>query len=489
MLATAVPADADLTTHCPPGRHGHPPQPARTQPPLRVCMLAACPFPANHGTPGSIREMAEAITGLGHEVHIVTYHFGEDIAVRGPRLHRIVPLTGEARVVVGPTVRRPLYDLQLVFKTLEVIQDHRPHLLHAHGYEAALAAWLCRLASRLPIVYSGHNTMADELPSYRFIRPQWAARALARFLDAWVPRLGTRCLPHSSNIESFFHGMGLARRTAPVVNFGIDVDAMAHGDGACVRAKYQLGRGPVIVYSGVLDEFQRLDLLLDAVAWLVPHAPWAKLLVVVTIPNDRHLAALRHKIAALGIGEHVVLTEPQPLSAVPDFLAAGDVAVVPRPAAPGFPIKLLNYMAAARPCVLYASSASRGIRHRDNAVLAAPDTGAALGAAILEVARDPELRDRVARNGHRLVREQYDRGVIARQVCATYYQTLAGAGRSPGAALPASAAADYSSLAPPWQAAASLDGVPFPATPAGARNGAWPHPDRMRLPGVTKQAG
>src|SRR5436309_10781875 len=88
------------------------------EPRLSVCMLAACPFPANHGTPGSIREMAEAISAEGHDVHIVTYHFGEDIPVRGPQLHRITPLTGEQAVVVGPTVRRPLYDLQMVFKTL-----------------------------------------------------------------------------------------------------------------------------------------------------------------------------------------------------------------------------------------------------------------------------------------------------------------------------------------------------------------------------------
>ena len=31
---------------------------------FRFCMLAACPFPANHGTPGSIREMSEGIAGL-----------------------------------------------------------------------------------------------------------------------------------------------------------------------------------------------------------------------------------------------------------------------------------------------------------------------------------------------------------------------------------------------------------------------------------------
>src|SRR5262249_47280730 len=76
---------------------------------LKVCMLAACPFPANHGTPGSIREMAEALAQRGHEVHIVTYHFGEDIPVRGLQLHRIPALTGESAVVVGPTMRRPLY--------------------------------------------------------------------------------------------------------------------------------------------------------------------------------------------------------------------------------------------------------------------------------------------------------------------------------------------------------------------------------------------
>lgn len=393
--------------------------------PLRICMLAACPFPANHGTPGSIREMSEGLADLGHEVHIVTYHFGEDIPVRGPRLHRIPARTSEARVVVGPTVRRPLYDLQMVFKTLEVIGAHQPQVLHAHGYEAALAAWLCRLVTRLPIVYSGHNTMADELPSYRFIRPQWLARGLARMLDAWVPRLGTRCLPHSSNIENFLHDMGLKQRCEPVVNFGIDVDSMTHGDPTAIRERYGLHGRQVILYAGVLDEFQRLDLLLEALARLVPEQPLVKLLIVVTIPNERHLAALRNRVAQLGLADHVTLTEPQPLAAVPDCLAACDVAVVPRPAAPGFPIKLLNYLAARKPCVLFASSASRGLVHGENVLLAEPDTSEALATALRTVLQDEPLSARLARNGHALVRAQHDRGTIARQVAATYRRTLA----------------------------------------------------------------
>jgi glycosyltransferase involved in cell wall biosynthesis len=388
-------------------------------------MLAASYFPANHGTPGSIREMAEAIVDLGHEVHIVTYPFGEDIPVRGPILHRVANWTGESTITVGPTKYRPLYDLQMVFKTLQVIRHVHPDVIHAHGYEAALAAWLCQLATGVPVVYSGHNTMGDELPSYNFIRPRWLAVALARMLDVFVPRRADRCLPHSANMAQFFRAMGLRARTEPVVPFGIDLDRLAHGDGAAVRHTYGLGDAPIVLYAGVLDEFQRLDLLLEGMQRVLGAAPRAKLVIVVTIPHAKHLATIRQRAEELGIGNQVVLTEPQTLDSLPDCLAACDVAVVPRPQAPGFPIKLLNYMAAKRACVLFASSSSTGLVHRENALLAAPDSSAALADAILELLGDVDLRQRLGRNGHQLVRQRHDRRLMGQQVCASYYRTLA----------------------------------------------------------------
>jgi glycosyltransferase involved in cell wall biosynthesis len=392
-------------------------------------MLAACPFPASHGTPGSIREMAEAVAGLGHEVHLVTYHFGENIPVKGPRIHRITPCTHEATVVVGPTIRKPLYNVQMIFKTLEVVRTYRPDLLHAHGYEAALIAWVCRVLTGLPVLYSGHNTMADELASYRFIRPRWLANTLARVLDAWVPRLADRCLPHSSNLARFFRERGLEGRTEAVINFGINLDGLDEGDGAAVRRRYALGSGPVVVYTGVLDSFQRLDLLLEAMAGIVRVEPAAKLLIVATVPQPEHLAQVRGRAEELGIGAHVITTDV-PLAAVRDFLAAADVAVVPRPRAPGFPIKLLNYFAARKPCVLFASSASRGLVHRENAFLVEPDTGAALGQAIVEVLRDAALSRHLADNGYQFVHAHHDRQMIARQVCDAYARTLAQNSRS-----------------------------------------------------------
>src|SRR3954452_14090705 len=136
------------------------------EPHLKLCVLAACPFPANHGTPGSIRELAEATAERGHDVHVVTYHIGEDLPVRGVQLHRIPDLTGERNVIVGPTKLRPLYDLQMVFKTIQVMRRYKLDLIHAHGYESALVSAFCRPIVRRPVLYSAHNRMGDDLSSY-----------------------------------------------------------------------------------------------------------------------------------------------------------------------------------------------------------------------------------------------------------------------------------------------------------------------------------
>jgi glycosyltransferase involved in cell wall biosynthesis len=196
---------------------------------------------------------------------------------------------------------------------------------------------------------------------------------------------------------------------------------------------YHLGDGPVVLYTGVLDEFQRLDLLMGALKLLLPYEPEARLLVAVTIPCEKHLAGLRRQAAELGIGDRLVLTPPLSLAGVRDCLLACDVAVVPRPQAPGFPIKLLNYLAAAKPCVLFASSATDGLVHRKNVYLADPDTSAALAEAILAVLRDPDLAETLGANGYHYVCAHHDRRAVARQLCTVYKRTLELTGRLPPA--------------------------------------------------------
>lgn len=393
------------------------------EPRLKICVLAACPFPANHGTPGSIRELAEATAERGHEVHVVSYHMGEPLPLRNVHLHRIGNLTGERSITVGPTRYRPLYDFQMIFTALKVIRRHGIDLIHAHGYEAALVAACCRPFVRLPVLYSAHNVMGDELASYGCFRSKRMASALAWILDRTVPRIGNRCIPHSVNLQEFLHARGLSERMEPVLNFGIDFDDRPVGDRHRLRRECNLTSDPVILYSGVIDPFQRIDLLLESMVHVLSRFPRAKLLLLTNVANGPGEAALREQAKSLGIDDSLVMIAPRSLDHGLKLISICDVAVVPRPKAPGFPIKLLNYMAAKRACVMYASSCSR-LSHGEHVWLAADDTPESLGGALVRVLKDEVLRNRIGEGGYQFVLARHDRRVAAAQLCGSYMRMV-----------------------------------------------------------------
>jgi glycosyltransferase involved in cell wall biosynthesis len=276
--------------------------------------------------------------------------------------------------------------------------------------------------------------MADELPSYNFFRPRWVARWLGRLLDRCVPRLADRRIPHSENMAEFFRQQGLLDHTEPVIPFGINLENVAQGDRARLRSAYGLGDEPVVLYAGVLNQFQRLDLLIDAMPEVVRQFPTAKLLLVTTIRAPELEGELRRRAADAGLGDRLIVTEPQSLRSVQELLAIADVTVTPRVDEPGFPIKLLNYMAARKASVAYASSA-RGLEHQRHAYLASPNTPEALGAAIAEVLGDGVLRERLEQQGYKYVSAHHDRRQIARRLVEVYLRTVLQSGAADGRAI------------------------------------------------------
>ena len=61
---------------------------------MKILMLAPEPFFESRGTPISVLGRLRALSTLGHEVDLVTYHLGENVSIPGMTIHRIprVPL-------------------------------------------------------------------------------------------------------------------------------------------------------------------------------------------------------------------------------------------------------------------------------------------------------------------------------------------------------------------------------------------------------------
>jgi len=168
-------------------------------------MVAACPFPANHGSAASIREMSDTLVDMGHDVHIVTYPFGqEEIKVRRAKVHRTGPFRPETNAKVGPSPEKFSLDFQLLRLLCRVIRRENINIIHAHNYEGALIGIAAKWLTRRRLLYNAVNLMSDELAGYNFIRPAWLAHGLAHSLDWFTPIFRTISRLYPRNCASGF---------------------------------------------------------------------------------------------------------------------------------------------------------------------------------------------------------------------------------------------------------------------------------------------
>ena len=161
-----------------------------------------------------------------------------------------------------------------------------------------------------------------------------------------------------------------------------------------------------MVYTGILDRLQRLDYLLQAMRLVVQHIAEARLLLVANLAKTQDVHDCQTLIRTLDLQEHVEIITQVPFAEIPLFLAAADVTVVCRPQCPGFPIKLLNYMAAGKPIVAFEGSA-KGLRHLQQAFVVPDHDWQGLGGGMVTLLQDPLLAQSLGQHAQQWVQEQF----------------------------------------------------------------------------------
>jgi len=175
-----------------------------------------------------------------------------------------------------------------------------------------------------------------------------------------------------------------------MVPAGIEPELFAHPAPEKFREQYGLNGQPIVMYTGVLNAFQRVDYLLRAFAVALRAQPNALLLMVSPLVSEAHEREHKQLAQELGISNSVIWIAPHTLEDLPSYLALADVTVVPRPECPGHPVKLLNYMLAGKPTVSFAGGA-KGVRHLHDAFIVPNHDYEALGRGIVAVLEDKKL--------------------------------------------------------------------------------------------------
>ncbi len=383
---------------------------------LKIAMVAACPFPANRGTPSRILAMSEGLALLGHEVHVVTYHFGTNQATHGITVHR-TPKLPYHNLSPGPTlVKLTLLDPLLIFKLLAVVRDKRIDVIHAHHFEGALVATLVGKITGITVIYDAHTTLAGELSYYHVAYH----RLISRFFDRRVPAWADQIISVSDTIAEFLIRQGIAADAIDVVPTGVVIEDFEGHDPEPIRRQYQLHGRKIAMYTGTLAEFQGIDYLLDAMAIVLNNDPAALLLCV----GDGDIERYRQKSQQLQLADRILFIEAQPFSSIPAFLAAADVVVIPRTECPGIPQKLTNYMAAAKAIVSFAGSA-KILVDGENGLVIEDGNVAAMADAISRLLNDRPLRQKLGDQAKESLRGKYDWTSLSKKIQDIYRRILA----------------------------------------------------------------
>jgi glycosyltransferase involved in cell wall biosynthesis len=113
---------------------------------------------------------------------------------------------------------------------------------------------------------------------------------------------------------------------------------------------------PIVVFLGVLNSYQGIDILLDAVKILKERGRAPRFLIM-GFPEEKY----RERAESLGLGDMITFTGRIGYNDTPLYLSSGDIAVSPKISLTEANGKLLNYMACGLPTVVFDNPVNREI--------------------------------------------------------------------------------------------------------------------------------
>lgn len=363
-----------------------------------ILILAPQPFFQNRGTPIAVRLLALELARLGHDIHLLVFHEGEEVELPGVTLHRIPAIPGIANIPPSLSGKKILCDIAMLCSAIALMRRYRFDLLHAVE-EAAFLAMVIKWIFSVPYLYDMDSSLAqqvvEKLPGLKVLAP------LLRFCEK-------RAVTSSCGVVAVCQALEeIARACAPdkpVLRLE-DISLLE----SCVVGEEDLRQelrlqGPMMLYVGNLEHYQGIDLLLDSFHLARQRGCRGNIVLIGGTPAS--IDFYRRRSEELGLSDAVHFCGPRPVELLGHYLRQADILLSPRITGNNTPMKLYSYLDSGRVVLATDLPTHTQVLNRDVACLAAPNPES-MATAMVELLGDPAWCAELGARGRQVARDNY----------------------------------------------------------------------------------
>jgi glycosyltransferase involved in cell wall biosynthesis len=324
---------------------------------------------------------------------------------------------------VGPSNEKYFLDVLLFGLSLKAAEEFQPDIIHAHLHEGALIGCAVRMFTGIPVLFDLQGSLTGEMSAHGFIKKNTLVHRIFEWIeyqtDQWPDFVVTQAATMRDELLRKFRVPG--NRVALTMD---GVDSQDFRPGLSIddlRTRYGLGNAPVVVYLGLLNHYQGVDCLLEAIPQIIREVPETVFLIMGYPDVERYTEMARK----LGIPDrNIRFTGRIPYEDAPRYICLGQIAVSPKLGITEANGKLYNYMACGLPTVAFENSINREVLG-DAGVYAEMGKSVSLAEGILQLLRNPGLRSALGKLGRTRVVENFSWDAVAKRLLVCYEKVLA----------------------------------------------------------------
>ena len=378
---------------------------------MRALVIAPQPFFTPRGTPFSVYYRTLITSELGVNIDLLTYGQGQDVEIPGVRIIRIpnFPFLGEVKT--GPSPLKLFLDVFIFFWTIALLLRNRYHFVHAHEE----AIFFCRFLKpifRFKLIYDMHSSLPQQLTNFNFTKSRLIIGLFKKLEDTSI-HASDAIITICPALADYVNSLDIDKNKHFLIENSIfdDVKTISKiKDDSSLSISESMpvlqNDKKLVVYTGTLEHYQGIDILINAFQNVLSEVPDAFLVIVGGSQEqvDKYTALANQQ----GLQDKCIFTGRLPQFLAREYNKKADVLLSPRSEGTNTPLKVYEQLASGTPLVATNIYSHTQVLDDDVAFLVKPNPES-MAKGIIKALRDDNEASIKTTNAKKLYDEKYSR--------------------------------------------------------------------------------